>query len=149
METLGNKVQEENSFIGNKEINDYLIQSSKWGKFLAILGYIGVAILIIAGIASIIGAARVRNFSLSEFFPMGFLGLVFIIIAILYYLGVNFLYQFSVQIKRGIGSSDVSIITSGFKYLKSFFKFMGLSAIIFISIYGIFLLVTLFQYTVK
>lgn len=142
-------MQEENSFIGNKEINDYLIHSSKWGKFLAILGYIGVAILIVAGIASMIGAARVSNFSISEFFPMGLLGLVYIIIAILYFFAVNFLYQFSVQIKRGIDSSDVSTITSGFKNLKSFFKFMGLFAIIILSIYVIFLLVTLFQYTVK
>ena len=37
MENFVNKAQDENSFVGNKEIKDFLIQSSKWGKFLAIL----------------------------------------------------------------------------------------------------------------
>jgi hypothetical protein len=72
MENFVNKAQDENSFVGNKEINDFLIQSSKWGKFLAILDYIGIAFLIIAGIVTMIGFASLNSLSISKF-PMGLL----------------------------------------------------------------------------
>jgi len=69
MENFVNKPQDANSFAGNKEISDFLLQSSKWGTFLAIIGFIGVAFLILIGILTMIGFASFNDFTISKF-PM-------------------------------------------------------------------------------
>ena len=142
MENFENKVQDENSFISNYKINDYLIETSKWGKFLAIVGYIGMGILLLVAIYMMFGFSKISNLSGTRF-PMGILGFIYIIIGAIYYFPVNYLYKYSVQIKKGLISKDITTITSGFQNLKSLFKFMGIFTIVILSIYGLILLIAI------
>lgn len=142
MENFENEGQGENSFISNTEITNYLIESSKWGKFLAIVGFIGIGILILIAIFMMIGFSTLNNISGVEF-PMGAFGFIYIILGAIYYFPVHYLYKYSVQMKQGLNSKDITTITSGFRNLKSLFKFMAIITIVILSIYGLILLVAI------
>ena len=55
MENLENTQPDENQVTINNEIKAYLLETSKWGKFLAIVGFVGMGLLLLLGIVFIIG----------------------------------------------------------------------------------------------
>lgn len=140
MENFDNNVQGEHTFFNNTEITNYLMETSKWGKFLAIVGYISIGILVLLAIFMMIGLSTMGNLTGTEF-PMGVFGFTYIILGAMYFFPVNYLYKFSVQIKKGLNSKDITTITAGFQNLKSLFKFMAIVTIVILSIYGLMLLV--------
>jgi hypothetical protein len=142
MENFDDKVMAGSPFIGNNEIKQYLIETSKWGKFVGIVGYVGMGLLILFAFVMMFGLSVLSQLS-GAGFPMGLLGFVYIIIAGVYYFPITYLYKFSVQIKQGLDSNDTTTITSGFQNLKSLFKFMGIFPIVVLSLYGLILLIAI------
>jgi hypothetical protein len=150
MENPENKILDENAFvnndetlfIGSREINDYLLQTSKWGKFLAIVGFVGMGLMVFIAILVMSGLSQLSRVY-GEGFPMAGVGFVYVAIAAIYFFPINYLYQFSVKIKRGLQSNDASTITSGFENLKSLFKFMGVFTLVILSMYGLILLIAI------
>jgi hypothetical protein len=140
MENSENSAHLENSFINNREINEYLLETSKWGKFLAIVGYVGMGILILLAIFMTLGLSRINQVS-GGAYPMGLIGIVYIVLAVIYFFPVNYLYKFSIQIKQGLQSNDKLSLTAGFQNLKSLFKFMGILTIVILSMYAMILVV--------
>lgn len=142
MENSENEVLDESSFIQNSQINEYLLETAKWGKFLAIMGFVGMGIMILVAIGIMLGSSQLSQMP-GVNFPMGMLGLVYIVIAVLYYFPVNYLYRFSAKMKQGLRSNDLPTITSGFSNLKSLFKFMGIFTIVILSIYALILVIAI------
>jgi hypothetical protein len=142
MENFENKDQNQSTIISNNEIKGYLIEITKWGKFLAIVGYIGMGILILVSVFMMFGLSKITQLSNSAF-PMGILGLVYILIAVVYFFPIYYLHMFSVQTKKGLTSQDINTLTSGFQNLKSLFKFMGIFTIIILSLYALILLIAI------
>lgn len=134
MDNLDSNVQVDNSLFNNREINDYLLETAKWGKFLAIMGYIGMGFMIIAGIFMMVGLSLLKGFS-GEVAPTSIIGLVYFVIAALYFFPVTYLYRFSTQIKEALYLKNEQSLTYGFQNLKSLFKFMGIFTIVILSIY--------------
>jgi hypothetical protein len=141
MEENGNTQQIENLFQINTEIKGYLLEISKWGKFLAIVGYIGMGLLLLLGLAILIGGSIFSSFSSEVNFPIGIVGVIYFALAIAYYFPVNYLYKFSTQIKQGLNSNVQQPVTSGFENLKSLFKFMGIFTIVILSIYALIIII--------
>lgn len=142
MDFFENKEQDESLFFTNNEVNSYLIETSKWAKFLAIVGFIGMGILILISIFVMFGLSKFSSFSDSGI-SMGIIGFIYIILAAIYYFPISYLYQFSKQIKNGVNTNDKASVTSGFQNLKSLFKFMGIFTIVVLSIYGLALLIAI------
>ena len=140
MENFDNNVQGGHSFINSTEITNYLMETAKWGKFLAIIGYVSIGLLFLIAIFMMVGLSSMSNLSGIQF-PMGAFGFIYILMAALYYFPVTYLYQYSVKIKKGLKSNDSATITAGFQNLKSLFKFMAIVTIVILSIYGLMLLV--------
>lgn len=142
MENTENLQPVNQTMTDDNENKTFLLEISKWGKFLAIVGYIGIAFLTIVAIAVMIGFS-VASVELDKGFPMGILGVIYLVIAIIYYFPVNFLYKFSIQMKKGLESDNKQSIASGFENLKSLFKFMGILTIVILSIYALLLVIAL------
>lgn len=142
MDALDNKALDEHSLISNSEINDYLLQTAKWGKFLAILGYIGLGIFALAGLASL-GDMSNSGLMIGNNTPTGLILFFYLAFAILNYFPVTYLYRYSVKIKQGVQLEDIAITTEAFQNLKSLFKFMGIFTIVILSIYVLALLVAI------
>ena len=140
MENNENTQPVENLFTINSEIKGYLLETSKWGKFLAIIGYVGMGLLLLLGLAFIVGFSIFSSVS-NVGFPMRIMGLIYILISVVYYFPVNYLYKFSIQFKQGFNSNNQQTITSGFENLKKLFKFMGIFTIVLLSIYALIIIV--------
>lgn len=136
MENIENTQPVENLLTINSEIKGYLLETSKWGKFLAVIGYAGMGLLFLLGVVFIVGFSIFSSFS-SVGFPMKIMGFVYILIAVSYYFPLNYLYKLSIQLKQGINSINQQTVTSGFENLKSLFKFMGILTIVVLSIYAL------------
>lgn len=122
------------------QIRHNLMITAKWGKFLAILGYVMIGLLVIIGIVMM-----VTNFNMFEELgvrpAMGLFGIIYWAIAAIYYFPVTYLYRFSNKIKSGLILVDQTHITNAFSNLKSFFKFTGIMMIVMLGIYVLVILI--------
>jgi hypothetical protein len=141
MESLDSNIQTENTSFITGEIRDYLTETAKWGKFLAIMGYVGIGLILIMAVV-VIGMGS----SFSPLFPegsgmggmnMGFIGFFYIAFAAFYFFPVYYLHQFSIKIKDGLSIPGSQSIAAGFQNLKSLFKFMGIFTIVILSLYAL------------
>lgn len=142
MENINNLQQSENPFTINDEVKGYLIETSKWSKFLAIVGYIGMGLLLLVGLFFIFGIPHFNSITPS-YFPIKIMGFVYIVISVLYYFPLQYLTRFSNLIKQGFLINNHQSITSGFEYLKSFSKFVGILTIVVLSIYVLIIFVAI------
>ena len=115
------------------EIRQYLIETTKWGKFLTIMGYIGIGLMTLAAIFMIASSSLFSD--VEPGFNMGWMGGFYLLIALLYFFPVRYLHKFSDKIKNGISAENPEELTLGFENLKSLFKFMGIATIVMVSFY--------------
>jgi len=141
MESLDADMLRDNNASLTGEIRAYLTETAKWGMFLAVMGYIGIGLMVLVGIGVMVGAASQSIEGLAG--NMGPFGLIYIALAVLYFFPVYYLHQFAVKMKQGLTSQDSMSITSGFENLKSLFKFMGIFCIVILSIYAVIIIVAL------
>lgn len=129
---------EESRLFKHLEINDqgkaYIDEASKWARFLGIIGFIALFFILIAGLGVLMaGSALVQNSGLP--FSGAFLGLIYIIMALLYFFPSFYLYKFGSVARRGIQTENISDLNEGLRYLKSFFRFTGILTIVVIGFY--------------
>jgi hypothetical protein len=142
MENIESNQQVENLLSINSEIKKYLTETSRWAKFLAIIGYIGMGLLVLLGIGLMVGGSIFNSISEIDL-PMGVIGIVYILLGVLYFFPLKYLYSFSTQMKQGLSSDNQQSVTSGFENLKSLYKFMGILAIVLLSIYALVLVIVI------
>lgn len=142
MEEIDNQVQDENSLVINEEINEYLSETSRWANFLAIVGYVGMGLLMVIAIVMMVGLSRMGDMVGSRI-PAGLMGFIYIIFAVIYYFPVSYLHKFSREMKQGLSSKDMNSVSFGFQNLKSLFKFLGIFTIVILSVYALIFLFTI------
>lgn len=119
----------------------FLTETAKWGKFLAIIGFIGCVFIVLAGIAVVTQADEVnRSFrrygDSNPILEMGPAAIViYIAIAVLYFFPCLYLLRFSNEMKSAMAADDQGKLTSAFQNLKSVFKFFGITTIVLVSLY--------------
>jgi hypothetical protein len=145
MESLDANITRENPSFNTAEISSYLMETAKWAKFLAIMGYIGIGLIVILGIVVVVMGSVA-----SELFPGGIggmsmapFGLIYVALGAFYFFPVYYLHQFSMKIKQGLTSQDSHSMATGFQNLKSLFKFMGIFTIVILSIYAMVFLIAI------
>lgn len=139
MESLDSNLPREGNFFGTQEIREYLSEAARWGKFLAIMGFIGIGLMVLAALFMMIGTSQLDSIPGMNF-PMGAFGLIYVVIGALYFFPTYYLFQFSVKTREGLESQDSQELTHGFENLKSLFKFMGIFTIIILSLYALIIL---------
>jgi hypothetical protein len=125
--------------------NDLLISSTsqtnlataaKWGKFLAIVGFIFCGFMVIGGIA----ATAVLSSSNTYVYDNGFLkyvGLFYIVLAVILFIPCLYLLKFSNKTQDAIRSANQESLDTAFANLKSLFKFYGIFTIVILVIYAL------------
>ena len=114
----------------------YLSETSKWGKFLAIIGFIGCGLLIIIAIfmgTTIAGLSS--QFGGSNGISGGAITFIYIALAALYFFPCYYLYNFSVKMQAALRSNDQQALQSALANQKSCYKFVGILTIIVMSLY--------------
>jgi len=136
----------------NEEIKDYMLETSKWAKFLSILGFIGIGIFALIGLYTLSGNSYMGNsygYDRSEdyyrYYNYGrppqtsginlFSFLIYIGVCILYFFPIYYLFQFSTKIRNAIDFNSQESLVDGFRYLKSHYKYIGIVTIVILSLY--------------
>jgi len=121
------------------EAKYFLHTAGRWASFLGVLGFIGTGIiaivaLFIGTIFSFIGQLNPAAAAMPAGIG-GFLTFIYLLIAVFYFFMSYYLYQFGVSIKNGTTFNDPVMVTKALKNLKSHFKLIGITSIVFISFY--------------
>ena len=121
------------------EIKALLKETTSWTYFLSIIGFIGIGLMVIFGI--FFGAIMSTNaFGANNpyeamGFSMGYFGLIYVAMALIYFFPVLYLFNFSRKMKSALSNTNKADFKSAFTNLKSHYKFMGIFTIVIISIY--------------
>ncbi len=122
------------------DIKGFLKEISTWSYFLSILGFIGIGIMILFGVffgafmgRSMGGINPYQNLG----FSMGYLGLIYVVIGIMYFFPVYYLFNFSKKMKNALKANNNNEFKMAFSNLKSHYKFMGIFVIVIFSIYAL------------
>ena len=109
-------------------INDALRSTRPWTRFLSILGFIAAAILIISGIAMMLG----RNFlpKSTDTPALMLTGILNVAVSIFYLIPSIWLYKYSSAISRFLEGGDASELGNAVAYQKSFWKYVGIMILI-------------------
>lgn len=110
----------------------YLDATRPWVKFLAILGFIGIAFMFIAALFVMFGSRLIPTQPGGQAFG-AFMAFLYILFAALYFMPCLFLYRYSRAI-AAIPGSGQSALEDALKNQKSFWKFMGIVALVILSI---------------
>ncbi|MBU3660432.1 MAG: hypothetical protein FGM14_11205 [Flavobacteriales bacterium] len=125
-----------------------LLVASKWAKFLSIIGFIGVGIMVIAGIFIMFQLSNIPV-GITNGVPLGLVGFLYVAMALLYFFPVYYLFQFANNTKNGISSNSNESIEIGLVNLKSMFKFIGIFTVVILSIYALIFLLAFVVQLVK
>ena len=74
-------------------------------------------------------------------FPFAWIGIFYVLMALLYFFPTYYLFQFANKTKKGISNNSNESVEEGLVNLKSMFKFIGIFTVVILSIYALIFLV--------
>ena len=129
---------------------DYLKETAKWAKFLAIVGFVmlGLILVIFVLIGLFLGSTGLSSLGGEEaamFGAMGAMGMIFyaLIIIAIYFMPTLFLYRFATNMQSAIRTEDSDSLQTSLSNIKSLFKYVGILTLIVLVLYGIIFLFSL------
>jgi len=111
----------------------HLKTASGWAMFLAILGAIGVGIMLLAGIVFFFTSSNFTTEAMP--FNPAYFSLIYLVLAIIYAIPVYNTFKFSRAAARAASSAENTTLEECLAHLKALFKNMGIMTIVFISLY--------------
>ena len=120
-----------------KNATAFLLEAAKWGHFLAILGFFLVGLMVLIGLFA---GTLLSLLPETTGLPVagiggGMIGIIYTVMGALYFFPALFLYKFSTKMKAAVKSYNDQELESALENLKSQYKFIGVMAIITISLY--------------
>ena len=134
-------MENQNNLALNEQAVAALRESAKWCLFLSILGFIGIALLVMGGLFMSVAMSAIPDNpafggSMNPFGAIkAYIGIMYIVIAVLYFFPIYYLYKYATGIKRALESSNSDVLSDALVNLKSHHKFLGITAIVIISLY--------------
>lgn len=120
-----------------------LLETARWTMFLSIIGFVILALLILAGIffgIVLSAASGMAGINGMMGMPAGAGGAVivfYLLMALFYFFPTYFLYKFSALIKPAILSNNQEQFNLALSYQRRMFKFFGILMIIVLGLYAL------------
>lgn len=140
MEILETPQESQDSIVVNDAIKECLIETAKWAKVIAIIGFVGIGIMALVGFSFL---AFQRGLFIQN---QLIISIVYIIISIVYFFPIRKLFQFARATNEGILYENQELFTYGIRNLKSHYKFIGICTLIIIGIYLLIFLFAIFSF---
>lgn len=120
---------------------NFLSECAKWGRFLAIIGFILCGIMVVLAFFIPVLIMNIPPYnamasSLSSGLATG-MTIMYILLALLFFFPCFYLNKFSVKMKSSLAESSQENFAESLQNLKSMFKFYGIVAIVTLSIYAL------------
>jgi hypothetical protein len=115
----------------------HLSDTAKWGKFLAVVGFIGLGFALVAGLVMLVASDSFSTYN-SSFNGLGpLVGIVYLAFALLYFFPCLFLLRFSNKLKAALLGNDQESLNEAFNQQRRLYKFVGILIIILLSFYAL------------
>lgn len=128
-ETLNEEQQPATEFTINEESCLNLYTAAKWCKFIAILGFIELAFLLIAGLGMMAGAKLLATDAGSTAGIFQGMGIAYIILSIVCFFPISYLLRSAKKIQEAMELEDSEALDTAFLYHRKFWKFLGIFTI--------------------
>lgn len=136
-----------NTSIFNLQIDEdgqsYLLELAKWSRFLGILGYIGLGLLVIFSLS--FAYAFADNLTGLQGY---WIAVFYVLFASIYVYPVYAIYKSGKLIKEGLYLHDQLIFNEGLKYIKNSFRYIGILTIVIMGIYALIFIFSLINHSI-
>jgi O-antigen ligase len=124
----------------NEQAVEGLRESAKWSTFLAILGFVGIGFMLLASIFAGLAMSAIPDdpygAGMNPFGGiMGFLPLIYIVMAVVYFFPVLYLYKYAKGMKEALNFENSDTLSEACVQLGKHHKFLGIMVIVLISLY--------------
>lgn len=126
----------------NEEIKGYLYETAKWGRFLAIVGFVMVGFMVIVALF----AGSFMSMMGGEAFAMmggAFITVLYLAMAAIYFMPCLYLYRFSTKTKTALDLGSSMDLTEAFGNLKSVYKFWGILTAVMLGLYALAIVISI------
>lgn len=114
----------------------HMLEIARWGKFMAISGYVLMALLVLFGIVVAISLSSLADgFGGKGGVSPTLIPIIMCLLAALYFYPVYSLYKYAVKIKTAIATEDQVLMNMALGYLKGAFQYIGVFMLIVICMY--------------
>jgi hypothetical protein len=123
----------------NAPVQKYLLETARWAKFLAIVGFVFCGLMVVLGffIPSVIMKIPPYN-TLPQNFTATMatvMSVVYVFIALLLLLPCTYLLRYSLKIQSSFHEESQETFESALRHLRSLFRFYGILVIALLSLY--------------
>jgi hypothetical protein len=123
----------------------FMTEIVKWAKFLAICSFVGLGMMVLAGVGMIILQFERQANGLSTVI----MGIFYILMAVIYFFPAVYLYRFATASADAIEKLNEDTLEEGLENLKSFFRFTGILMIIMFSLYAVGIIAVIAAYVIQ
>jgi hypothetical protein len=128
---------------------EHLVEAAKWARFLAIVGFVFIALFAVFAIAggSYIANMFSRTSQLNEVgagFTTGMtIGIIvyYLCIALLVFFAYLFLYRFAVNMRMALHGNNQELLNRSFQNLKILYRYWGILTVIGLIFFALFFVI--------
>ena len=125
------------SLVVSPAASGYLDEAGKWGKFLAIVGFCFIGLIVVVGlfagtIFSSMGQAEAMPF------PGFIFSLIYIAMGLIYFFPILYLFRFTNHLRKALQHRNSDELDVAFENLKAHYKYIGIFMIVVIGVYVLF-----------
>jgi len=133
MENLEEKPKIELEYETLKDLD----RTRRWTMFLAILGFIGIGVLLIVGIITGVFLSVFNKGDTASSYPGWLVCIVIIAASAIYFFPLLYMFRFSKFISGVVKTRNTDELKRAFKNLRSYFTYIGILVIALLVIYVI------------
>ena len=140
---IGNPITELEQITINTKSKSFLKEIAKWAFFLSIIGFIGIALMVLLGVFSSVLFGAIPQ---TEQIPFDFslmMTIMYLVLAVLFFFPVYYLLKYSTKMKKALASKNDETLADALEMLKSHYKFIGVFTIITLSLNAMLIVVSL------
>lgn len=123
------------------QAKSHLLETAKWARFLAIVGFVFLAFAVLLGVYSTVAVNRFEE----DYREMGGLGsegvlssagtgvaVMYIIMAVIWFFPLLFTLRFANQLSNALQSNNQELLSTSFQNLKVCYRYLGIITVIFL-----------------
>ena len=138
MENIQNEQESLFSMEIDEPIKTNFLEMARWTKFLAVLGFVFLGLMLTLGLVAMAAVAMASSIA-GPFAALGGVGIfvLYCLFAALEFYPIYALFKYSVCVKKALLTYNKDEFYMAISWLKNMFRYMGIMAIIFLSLYGV------------
>lgn len=123
----------------------YLGIIRKWAKFIAVVMFVMIGMMVIAGFFMGFAMNALSTMSVRQAmpFPSFFFTIIYLVIAVVYFFPVLYLYRFSQHLGNAIMMGSAEELTTSFQFLSKHYNFVGVLMIIGLILTGLMIIIAI------